>query len=224
MRPAKPFKLLPPDVPAALLSADALDECFFLRLAEQDDIEATRFTGVRFENLAARRAAFRGCVFEKCAFAQDEELPIRYDFVDCVFANCDFAGMRFEKCEMRRCALARCRGVGATFTGAVLRSVTMDECQMAYSGFGMAKLTGVEMTACDFSHSSFGYAALEQVKWDACKLTAAELFSVRLKDIDLRTNELDGIVVGDRRELEGAIVTPLQACELAKLLGVVVMD
>ena len=61
---AKPFSLLPPDLPDALQTETALSSDFFSRVGEADDIEGVRFSGVAFEGLKARRVSFRGCRFE----------------------------------------------------------------------------------------------------------------------------------------------------------------
>ena len=45
-----------------------------------------------------------------------------------------------------------------------------------------------------------------------------------MKGLDLRTCALDGLAVSGAFELEGAIVTPLQACELSRYLGLVVEE
>ena len=56
-----------------------------------------------------------------------------------------------------------------------------------------------------------------------CDLTEADLLGRKLKSADLRESTIDGIRVG-ARELEGAIIDPLQAVEVATLLGLTVKE
>ena len=50
---------------------------------------------------------------------------------------------------------------------------------------------------------------------------AAELFKTPLEGMDLTTCQIDGLIV-DPPSLRGAVVTAVQACGLAKLLGLII--
>ncbi len=218
--PPKEKPLLPPDLPASLEDADGITDEMRELLYDRDDIEAVCFTGAAIEGLSAPRLSFRGCMFDKCTFAPAEAGT--FDFTDCVFRGCDFSAMRFDEASFLRVLFAKCRGVGAYFTDATMRHATFDDCRMDYVNFGMAKLTSVALRACDMSHASLGYAQIKDVRIEDSRLSGAELFGTRFSGMDLRTDDIDGIVLGDRRELEGAKVTPMQASVLALLLGVVI--
>lgn len=219
MKPAA--KLFPPDIPGSLTPVDSLAPVE-RAINEGDDAQALRLTGVDFGPLAARRASFKGCAFEKCVFANME--VGRIEFQDCAFSGCDFAGAHLDGVSMLRVSFAVCRWVGAYLPDATLRHGTFEENQMAYANFGSAKLLNVHMKGCDLNHASFGYAQLKDVRWEGCRLSGAELFGVKLAGMDLRTDEIDGIVLGDRSELVGAVVTRMQALDLAYLLGVIVEE
>ena len=64
-------------------------------------------------------------------------------------------------------------------------------------------------------------AILKNIEFTDCDLTRATLFGTPMKGLDLTTCTLDGVLV-NLPDLRGMIVTPLQAAELAKLLGLVV--
>ena len=71
-----------------------------------------------------------------------------------------------------------------------------------------------------------GKAAMEaliikHIEFNDCDLTRATIFRTPLKGLDMTTCTLDGLMV-NLPDLRGMIVTPLQAAELAKLLGLVV--
>ena len=77
----------------------------------------------------------------------------------------------------------------------------------------------------------FGEAALrdlrecKRVEFSACDLRRAELAGTRLAGMDLTTCEIGGNTWGPGlAEVRGAIVTPLQAMELARALGVRIQD
>ena len=55
----------------------------------------------------------------------------------------------------------------------------------------------------------------------ACDLSGADLLGTSLAGQDLTECEIAGVRLAGG-EVRGAVVTPAQACELAKLLGVVI--
>ena len=59
------------------------------------------------------------------------------------------------------------------------------------------------------------------VKFIDTNLYKAQLFRTNLKDIDFRTCNIEGIIVG-QEDLKGMIVNDFQAVELSKLLGIII--
>lgn len=212
-----------PEISDKLILCEGLDETLRDSLYEGDDVEGLRFAGIAFDDLVAHRASFRGCVFDKCTFDIACEVDT-FDFLDCAFIGCDFAGMSMPKAALQRVSFSGCRAVGMHLSDAYLRNVTFDDCQMSYANFGSAKIYAVCMTRCEMEHATFGYATFEHMAFDGCRLTGAEFFGTKLAGIDLRTCQIDGIVLGDRSELVGAIVTSMQALSLMHLLGIVIED
>lgn len=56
-----------------------------------------------------------------------------------------------------------------------------------------------------------------------CDLTGATVHYTPMKGIDVRSCGTDGLII-DMQDLRGMIVTPLQAVELSRLLGVVIRE
>ncbi len=63
--------------------------------------------------------------------------------------------------------------------------------------------------------------AFKDVAFSRCDLTQCEITNTSLKGLDLRSCSLSGMAVVPEC-LRGAVVTPLQAVELAGLLGLVI--
>ena len=77
------------------------------------------------------------------------------------------------------------------------------------------------LTGCAMTEAAVESANLKNVEFTDCDLTRATVFRTPLKGLDMTTCTLDGVMV-NLPDLRGMIVTPLQAAELAKLLGLVV--
>ncbi|MBX0326629.1 pentapeptide repeat-containing protein [Oscillochloris sp. ZM17-4] len=85
--------------------------------------------------------------------------------------------------------------------GATLRSVRFERCALRGASFAGSNLSGVIFRDCD--------------------LTGADFRETTLRGADLRGSTLAGLQVG-LREIQGAIVSPSQAAELAAILGLAV--
>lgn len=99
---------------------------------------------------------------------------------------------------------------------------TLCRCQMQYANLALARLKFASFEDCKLPQACLAEAELKNAQFVRCELTEAEFVGTKLKGMDLRTNDLSGIVLGGRGELMGATVSPLQACDLARLLGVTI--
>ena len=79
----------------------------------------------------------------------------------------------------------------------------------------------VSFSRSDFSGGSFGGCQVEGVFFDQCNLCECDFFHTPLDGMDFTTSQISGILLSGS-ELKGAVVTPLQAAELASLLGLIV--
>jgi uncharacterized protein YjbI with pentapeptide repeats len=92
---------------------------------------------------------------------------------------------------------------------------------MGYAGLGKGKLEQARFEDTDLTEASFSGCQFKSVEFENCILTAAEFLGTPLKGLDLRMSRIDGIKLSGG-ELRGAVVSPEQAVELSKLLGLVV--
>ena len=212
--------LLRPRLPAQPVQASELDAQARDLLLAGEDVENMHFTGVTFSGLAGRRAEFRACMFERCAFEPCE--GVRFGFTDAAFLHCELSGADFSQSALQRVRLEECRCLGIRLSETLLMHARFVKCQMQYANLALARLKYAAFEACGLSQSCFSEAEIKQAVWDHCQLTEAEFVGTKLKGIDLRTNEISGIVLGGRGELAGATVSPLQACDLARRLGVTI--
>jgi uncharacterized protein YjbI with pentapeptide repeats len=104
---------------------------------------------------------------------------------------------------------------------ALLRCVTMKGCKADFANLHEAKLDRVDFTDCILTEAALEALNARQLTFDSCDLTRASLFRTPMKGIDMTTCTLDGILV-NLPDLRGMIVSPTQAMNLAKLLGLVV--
>lgn len=159
-----------------------------------------------FEQIVARRVLLSGT---KLA---------RLQLVDARLETCDLAATEWPKAYLRRAELHGCRLVGANWEHATVEDVVFKDCNLEYGLFWEASFKAVRFEHCALREASFAGTNLAGVVFANCDLVRADLRNTKLVGADFRGSKLDGLQVGIK-ELQGAIIDPSQAVQLATLLG-----
>lgn len=94
---------------------------------------------------------------------------------------------------------------------------------LRYANFSRTRVQAAQFESCCLDGAAFYEARPKGLAFSGGSLVEAELGGMPLKGIDLRSMDIRGVrVVGG--ELAGAIVSPVQAMDLARLLGVEIRD
>lgn len=214
------MKLLPPELGEVIASTE-LSERARRAVLLGDDVEGRIFEREELLDVAGDRLEFVRCRFIRCRI---EPGPVRWlAFKDCVFENCDLSGAMLRKASFLRVEFRDCRMVGTDFSETSMQSVLFQASQMKYANFSRAKMNCVRFEECVMDNAAFYECKNKAVAFAGGSLVEAELGGMPLKDMDMRSTDIRGIrVVGS--ELKGAIVSPVQAMELARILGVVIRE
>ena len=143
-----------------------------------------------------------------------------------VFERCDLSNARLSEAFFQRVRFVDCKLLGADLDGARLRSAAFSGCVLRMANFSLLKAQDVRFAQCDLTEAALrDLRECKRVEFSACDLRRAELAGMRLAGMDLTTCEIGGNTWGPGlAEVRGAIVTPLQAMELARALGVRIQD
>lgn len=170
-----------------------------------------------------RGAEFRRCVLRHCNFRGARWKNA--SFQDVIFEHCDFSNARLPESFFQRVQFIGCKLVGADLVGATFRNTAFTDCQLRMSNLNTAKLNLVSLMGCDAREAALqSLPELKRVTLTDCDLTGAELLGTRLAGVDLTACRIDGVLLSGAAELRGAIVTPLQALALSRLLGIVIKE
>lgn len=213
MKPCKPNipAVLEPveDFAALLQSARKRQESIeYLRIeavcSASADAHKLDFVGVEFDH-----CRLSGCVFDKASF-----VDVR--FRDCDLSSCSFADAYFSRCEF-----LSCKWVGASLPGALLRQSGAFGCSFQYANFDGASLAAVSFEECDFTGAAFSQARFREMITANNRLCGVNFFHTSLKGMDFTRDLVDGWILSEgMSELKGAIFSPYQAVDLARLLGI----
>ena len=94
---------------------------------------------------------------------------------------------------------------------------------MDYLNLARAKAERVSFEGGSLREAALEECTLKHVFFDECDMTRVTVHLTPMKGVDLRTCRLDGLNIGIP-DMRGMVVTPLQAAELARLLGLVIRE
>lgn len=173
-------------------------------------------TGLQAANLLLEQVGCRRVILVKSHFSGLRLFDSRLE-------SCDLAGARWEKARLRRVELLGCRLLGADLAEASCEDVLFRDCHGEKATFVAASFRAARFEKCNLQGASFEGADLSGVVFQECDLAGADLRGARLKDADFRRANLNGVQAGIK-ELQGAIIAPIQAIQVVGLLGLVVKE
>lgn len=108
------------------------------------------------------------------------------------------------------------------FAETALNHLLFERCKGEFANFAFSRLRTVRFAGCPMHGAAFGDCRFERVEFAQCDLTQAEFFGTRLRGLSFADSDIRGIRVREigSFELKGLKISPLQAVELARLLGV----
>lgn len=205
----------PPQLPQELFPA--ADAALFFR---GEEIADTAFRALCFPPLDREHVSVQGCRFTGCRFPA---FALRNSqFTDTVFRNCDLSNACLQGCSFHRVEFIDCRLAGTDFSEGTFAHALFGRCKAEYVNFTSAKLQNLRFEEDVMRQASMSDCRLDRVAFERCDLVMVEFFGTRLQGISLADCDIRGIRVREiaSYELGGVKITPLQAAELARLLGV----
>lgn len=140
---------------------------------------------------------------------------------DVRLVRCDLSNATWRSFQATRVEFVECRLIGMKALECNWQDVLLQDCDGRY-----LQLTDGRLRSCEFRESTFVEADLRAVDLGSTvlgqmDLSRADLRNARLRNVDLRDSEIEGMLVAPE-DVKGAIVSPSQAMELARLLGLVI--
>ena len=185
-----------------------------------EDIEGRLFTAQTAHEISKSLLDVQTCIFNQCIFRECDLHKSR--FCDVEFRSCDLSNVKLHECAFNRVSFVDCKLMGTNFSEGTFNHVSFSHCSAPYvifsgSKFHHASFSESDMRRCAAENCAYGFTEFNQ-----CNFTEAEFHQSKLRDIDLSTCGINGIRLTGN-ELRGAVVNSMQAVELAKLLGVIVV-
>lgn len=156
------------------------------------------------------------CRFERCDFTQTY-------FRKSVFTDCTFVDCVFEESYFKATTLIGCEVRGGTFHRSHFKNAKLHGVGVYYGNFTETIWETSTVDECSFKDALLSETKLKNNRFIKSDFTRADFFRTPLQGVDLSDCIIAGITVSDDfRELAGLKISPLQAVDIAALLGVVV--
>ena len=181
---------------------------------EDSRIAGLDLSGRKLTGFSAKSSIFEGVSFAGCHIPSPR-------FRDVRLVKCDLSNAKLRGFEATRVEFIDCRLTGMIAIECRWQDVLVENCDGRY-----AKISDGELHACEFKGSNFAEADfrttdLEGAIFTQVTLHRADFSHSKLRSADLRGAGIDGMIV-TAEDVRGAIVSPTQAMDLARLLGLVI--
>ena len=161
----------------------------------------------------------RRTVIEAVSFAGAQLRSVRLRDVRLV--RCDLSNAVVRGLEAGRVEFVDCRLLGMKAIECRMEDVLLERCDSRYAQFNDGAVRCSEFIDTQLQEADFRGANLEHTRWTNSSLSGADLTGAKLVGADLRGAAIDGMIVG-APDVKGATVSPSQAMELARLLGLLI--
>ena len=217
-----------PQLPHALLPCEGKELADLLTACRQEerDIENYHIKDAVLAKADLAGLNFHHCLLENCRLI--DCAGERAAFVDAVFSQigpCDLSNSSFGSGYFHRCEFISCKGLGTDFHHSAFKQILIEDSNFRYANLDESKLEYAEIKESDFSSAIISNCRLVDFHALNTRLDGVVFFRTALKGIDLSENQIEGISVSDSAyELRGAVISPWQAIELARIFGLVIKN
>jgi uncharacterized protein YjbI with pentapeptide repeats len=202
--------------PVAPRIAEQLEACELEELEDEGLYSSLKFADVSFRGQHVEHVKFEASTATGTEFCETELKTAR--FCDVRFDRCNLTNAQWPSATLRRVEINVCGLTGLKVAESKLQDVVFKGCKAPLSSFRFAKLESVIFEGCNLTEADFYSAEFVNVVFLNCDLQLADFSRSKLKGVDLRGSNLDGIKAGPP-ELTGAIIEPGQAILLARAMG-----
>lgn len=197
-----------------------------------------KFSGADLSNLDLSRLNFTGVYFDRCILIETDFNNSALDSTtwkscragmavfrgtattEAKFSGCDLNNTKWARAKLSHTSFSACKLSGADMTdissmGLSFKDTILRNAFLCGISFLKEKLEGVDLTEADLEGCDFRYAVFDE----QCSLVNARITGARFESADLRGADMAGIRMSDPRQFKNAAVSPSQAAQLIRGLG-----
>lgn len=199
-----------------------LEDMIYEARLEDDCIKDSVFTGETIIDCDLTQLEFNEVEFNKCNFVSCNFS--KAGFYNTIFKNCNISNCIFDESYWKQWQICGCKGDGASFINSHFKYGQIEDSSFCYSNFSQSVVDDLIISNSQCKHISFMQSKLKKMVCNKVVFSGAEFFKTPLKGIDFSTCEIDGMMVSELlTELKGAKISALQALDIARMTGVIII-
>jgi len=188
-------------------------------IEDESSIKNVYISDYKIERRVANQVSFEGVVFNKVDFKGVTFNSL--ELTDVRFENCDLSNGNFNGAIIHRAEFIDCKLMGLNLSDSTLQNVCMKNCNGQFVIMCFIQMKNTVLLECIFENSNFQNSNFNRVEFRKCNLRLSQMSGTSLCGIDLSNSNVEGLGVRPE-DIRGAIVSPMQAVDFSKLLGLVI--
>ncbi len=210
-------------IPAGLDACISRNELLSLLAEDEEPISNTVISDLELSEINAHEATFDTVVFRDCTF--DTAIFSGCTLRDVRFINCRFIRCFFDRAWLSRVDFIDCSAPGISLLQTRLAHVTARNTDFSYANLSETSIDQLRLSSCRLVEAAMQLAKIKRISLEGCDLTRLDVYRTPLTGIDLSDCTFVAPTLSqDYHELRGAIVSPDQALDLSRLLGIRIAD
>lgn len=211
------FKLIKPK----LIKGIEENRVEIINIEDEGSYRDVCISDCRLENQKAGHVSFEGVIFRNVEF--NAAVMDSLELTDVRFENCDLSNSDFSGSIIHRTEFVNCKLVGLNLSDATLQNVYIEQCNGKFALMSFAQMKRAILQDSIFENSNLQNSRLTDVRFIRCNFKLCQMSGTSLSGIDLSSSDVEGLGI-QPEDLKGAIVSPMQAMDFSKLLGLVVKE
>jgi uncharacterized protein YjbI with pentapeptide repeats len=175
----------------------------------------------KIEKQAASHVCFEGIAFKSVEFKN--VVLNSLELTDVRFENCDLSNVDFYGAIIHRTEFVNCKLMGIKLSYATLQNICIQSCNGSFALMSCTQMKRVIFEESIFENSNFQDSRFIKVQFIRCNFKLSQMSGTSLLGIDLSDSNVEGLGI-QLEDLRGAKVSPMQAVDFSKLLGLVVKE
>ncbi len=190
-------------------------------IENEDSFKGGYVSDCKIENQRADHVCFEGVIFKNVEFKVAVFNLV--ELTDVRFENCDLSNAKFNGAIIHRTEFINCKLMGLNLSDATLQNVYIEQCNGKFALMSYAHLKKVMFKECIFEGSNFQNSHFDKVQFRKCNFKLSQMSGTSLAGMDLSNSNVEGLGI-QLEDLRGAIVSPMQAVDFSRLLGLLIKE
>lgn len=184
-------------------------------LIDSEEIRESDWRGLEASGVRINDTLFDRVCLSETRFPGLKVRDVRIEHCDA--ANAEWRGLIAVRLHWNEVRLAGFRAIESDCKELVIES---SDCRFAQ--FRFARLKKAVFRQCNLAEADFYGADLEGVRFEGCDLRQTDMSNANLMGADVRGSNIEGLRA-NAPDVNGLIVDPAQAMQLAPLLGLKIL-